>query len=432
MKNESIDVVKCEPGLGKTEAVKRADIGGTCYLASDRYDLLDEHRGDFALFPRPDSEVANALDPFRNELGALVKLKMECQSNERMLKLIQDYEAECARVLNEPRIRLTTERLLSDRRLKVPELIIVDEDPTNATLKEGQVNLNYIRNCSRLSDMDERLDRVIKNFLSCDENKVYKREWNLSDSMDSFEMLVTVAGGTPDARNLQQLLWCDAFLKSGNVVSFITVRRLPATRVIILSATIEERLCRILYGDRIRLHEFPPVKPVGTLIQDFTKSYSKTSLEQDPAHMTAFLHLLHQKREEGYAIITHKSIAESGFVPDAHFGAATGSNNLQGRRKYLIAGTPNIPENTLRLRAAALGLKSESIRSYTKSQRRRVEYNGFEFFYVMLSEDPDIEALQLSYVETHLIQAAGRARYFEDECIVEVRSNFPLRGFDLR
>jgi hypothetical protein len=57
------------------------------------------------------------------------------------------------------------------------------------------------------------------------------------------------------------------------------------------------------------------------------------------------------------------------------------------------------------------------------------EYNGFVFRFNQF-DHAGLRKIQLSLIESDLIQAVGRARTFRTESRVEVYSNFPLRISD--
>ena len=56
---------------------------------------------------------------------------------------------------------------------------------------------------------------------------------------------------------------------------------------------------------------------------------------------------------------------------------------------------------------------------------QKVEYNGFKFKFNCF-EDEDLRNIQLSLIESDLIQAVGRARTLTN-ATVQLYSNFPLR-----
>tara|TARA_Y100001935_G_scaffold93147_1_gene77445 strand:- start:64713 stop:64952 length:240 start_codon:yes stop_codon:yes gene_type:complete len=58
--------------------------------------------------------------------------------------------------------------------------------------------------------------------------------------------------------------------------------------------------------------------------------------------------------------------------------------------------------------------------------RQTVEWNGFRFSFNTFSEE-SLREIQLSLIESDLIQAAGRARALREDVEVHIYSNLPLR-----
>jgi hypothetical protein len=58
---------------------------------------------------------------------------------------------------------------------------------------------------------------------------------------------------------------------------------------------------------------------------------------------------------------------------------------------------------------------------------QKVEYNGFRFKFNCF-DDPLLRNIQLSLIESDLLQAVGRARTLRTNATVQVYSNFPLRA----
>ena len=57
---------------------------------------------------------------------------------------------------------------------------------------------------------------------------------------------------------------------------------------------------------------------------------------------------------------------------------------------------------------------------------QKIEYNGFKFKFNCY-EDELLKNIQLSLIESDLIQAVGRSRTLRTNATVQVYSNFPLR-----
>ena len=66
---------------------------------------------------------------------------------------------------------------------------------------------------------------------------------------------------------------------------------------------------------------------------------------------------------------------------------------------------------------------------FTTMMYQQIDYNGFRFKFNCF-EHPESRKIQLSLIESDLIQAVGRARTLRTDANVEVYSNFPLRISD--
>jgi uncharacterized protein YifN (PemK superfamily) len=56
---------------------------------------------------------------------------------------------------------------------------------------------------------------------------------------------------------------------------------------------------------------------------------------------------------------------------------------------------------------------------------QKVEYKGYKFM-MNCYDNEQLRSIQLSLIESDLIQAVGRARTLRTDATVEVHSNFPL------
>jgi hypothetical protein len=215
-----------------------------------------------------------------------------------------------------------------------------------------------------------------------------------------------------------------------DTIRFITKRELNLPNGgIILSATAEEEKYRAIFGDRLRVHRIGPVQPMGELIQYNDFSFSKTSIFAENSRRLKQLNLLTKEAiEQGDALISYKKLQDA-LPLSGHFGAVEGLRHIEGKNLTVI-GTPNISDASLKLQVAALGLPAQKVHSYELQHRQQTSYGSFVFDAVPLSEDTLIQKLQFQHVEAQLLQAVGRARYYQHRCRVTLYSNFPLEEFD--
>jgi hypothetical protein len=77
--------------------------------------------------------------------------------------------------------------------------------------------------------------------------------------------------------------------------------------------------------------------------------------------------------------------------------------------------------------AKVIGIDFKDIDLEMKYQK--IEWNGFRFMF-MAYNNKDMREIQLSLIESELVQAIGRARVIRTDAKVEVYSNLPLQVSD--
>jgi hypothetical protein len=110
-------------------------------------------------------------------------------------------------------------------------------------------------------------------------------------------------------------------------------------------------------------------------------------------------------------------------VPNMYFGNCEGYDILNGK-DLAVVGTPHRNNVAYYLTAAIIGetLKLEDM----EMSLQKVEYNGFRFKFNCYSHGT-LRRIQLSLIESDLIQAVGRARSLRTKAKVVLFSNFPLK-----
>jgi len=124
-------------------------------------------------------------------------------------------------------------------------------------------------------------------------------------------------------------------------------------------------------------------------------------------------------------VITFKRFRSSfkNPVEDMYFGNCSGYDNLKGK-DIAVVGTPHRNNVLYHLIAAQIIGANTPIHSMNY---QKVEYNGFRFKFNCF-DDPLLRNIQLSLIESDLLQAVGRARTLRTNATVQVYSNFPLRA----
>jgi hypothetical protein len=206
---------------------------------------------------------------------------------------------------------------------------------------------------------------------------------------------------------------------NANKFTYIIRKDLPVDKkVIILSATVPIKIYQALYGDRVKVIDITDVEHTGKIIQSTNKSYSRESLRLS-------LERIDEIVDTQLPTITFAEFVGQiqNAVQTMYFGNVSGYDSLKGMDMNVL-GTPHLHTSTYLLIANSIGLRlkpNDLIMDY-----QSVEWNKFKFKFNTYSH-PDLREIQLSMIESELLQAIGRARALREHCTVYVYSNLPLR-----
>jgi hypothetical protein len=204
--------------------------------------------------------------------------------------------------------------------------------------------------------------------------------------------------------------------RDNNTLHYIQQIPLPSKkRIVILSATAPTEIYRALFGDRLHVIELTDVEQEGTIIQHTKQSCSRNA-------MNRYADSLSQKVGD-LPVITFKRFKSSfkNPVEDMYFGNCSGYDNLKGK-DIAVVGTPH--RNNVLYHLIAAQINGSNTTNHSMNHQK-VEYNGFRFKFNCF-DDPLLRNIQLSLIESDLIQAVGRARTLRTNATVQVYSNFPL------
>jgi hypothetical protein len=236
---------------------------------------------------------------------------------------------------------------------------------------------------------------------------------------DPEELVQLIAKIKPDS-NLIGLLTSNYFVKDKrdqNTLHYIQKNTLPANKkIIILSATAPIPIYQQLFKERLEIVELSDVEQMGEIVQ-FTKlSCSRNSLGRYAESIANKLNNI--------PVITFMSYRDAfkNSIEEMYFGNCSGYDHLKGKN-IAVVGTPHRNNVAYHLLAAALG--NVPITNH-KMVYQKIEYNGFKFRFNCFI-DETLRNIQLSLIESDLIQAVGRARTLRTKAKVQLYSNFPLR-----
>jgi hypothetical protein len=206
-----------------------------------------------------------------------------------------------------------------------------------------------------------------------------------------------------------------------NTIHYVTERKLPSDKkVIILSATLPVQIYQRLYGNRLKVLDIRNVQQQGKILQYTKHSCSRSGLGRYYSRIS---------QEIGEKpVITFKGFQDKFKNPvwEMYFGNCSGYDQMRGQ-DLVVVGTPHRNNVEYFLTAAVLGKSYEEHELTMKYQY--AEYHGFRFKFNCF-DDSILREIQLSLIESDLIQAVGRARTLRTNATVELYSNFPLTQSD--
>jgi hypothetical protein len=238
----------------------------------------------------------------------------------------------------------------------------------------------------------------------------------------------TVINDKSITSNVIGFIWGDFFTKSQKLNKIYSVRKReldPEKTHIIMSATLNKRMCELLFGDRLEWREVPMAEPMSPVYLHPENSFSKADIARNPE---LFKNWVVYYTELGFIIITHKEWSNLSPAVKAWFYATAGIDALKALPSAIL-GTPySAPSNYL-LTAAALGVPVTTTPDSHKMHYREIRRSGFCYKLMLMTAHPDLTEIQLAVIEAEIIQAIGRSRGLRFEnSPVHVHGAIPVPG----
>lgn len=194
---------------------------------------------------------------------------------------------------------------------------------------------------------------------------------------------------------------------------------------IILSATIDEAICKAMFGKNINFIDCGRVKPKGKILLYPKYTCSRSCLADDKRQDDIYEYI-DTNTDIAYPTISFKSyetaLKEKGFNVVNHYGSTVGLNNLSGE-KINIIGVPHLSHHIYSLYAKIIFNKDCSNDSMALRTTKR---HGFEFKFFTYN-DESMQKLQFYLIESEYLQAIGRSRVNrEKNAEVHIFSNLPV------
>lgn len=441
-----VHIIKSQVGAGKSYSYLQlmAENPDDRFLVAAPTNLLKNELYHKAI--QMDIEVCKtpSLEEIKNEIPEKIRGRIERfhQSGQHQLvhpyieKILNAKDISCLRKYMKEREALrnfkgsviTTHRYLlnmDEKRLKEFDATIIDEDIIFKSIipNQGEVPVAKLEKLLEKTN-DSRLSQKIKSLLrrakdkSCIELDSF--EWgDKDDELYSFDLPSFCRAEQFYVRRSDK----EPNLKEDTVV-FLKPVSFKDVKYIMVSATVDERICRTYFGwDRVDFYECKRAKYMGPLHQYPGKSMSRSSIASDSGIVRR---LMKRFGMEGRTI----SFKQENVGP-LHFGNTDGSNILEGK-DILVVGTPYHADFLYKLAAFTMGLDFDEDEEVGPQV---VTHNGYRFRFTTFQNE-DLQHLQFWMIESELEQAAGRARLLRNPCNVHLFSNFPLRqakmvdGFD--
>ena len=422
--------IKAPTGIGKTELYLNAQnvtiAVPTHQLKKEIYSRCLEKSNDVVMTPelphllKEDKDKINKL----YNIGAYKAATKYLHDLARENSIVQDYIDENNQALKAHKTLITTHQKLMYLQESNNETIIIDEDILNNLINIGNLYMADLRQLekTRFSPKTQTtVDSLLSTIISSKEHIVYEMpSYLLKNSKEVYKVILK----NPKINsNILGFFDCTHYIKTftkdkKEVIHFVNKRELPINKkIILMSATLNESICKLVFGDRLIWVDIGDVEMTGEIIQYPQRSFSRWQINHNDNLLSIAKAIVGD-----LPTITYKSL-ENEFNTVATFGATSGLDAYSGQ-DMAVVGTPHVNEIAYLLFANALGLKpklNDSQMHYVKIKR-----NGFEFYFNTYSDDLMLREIQLHMIESELLQAIGRARLLRNKCKVILLSNLPI------
>lgn len=425
--DNNVYVIKAPPGIGKTELYLNID---NATIALPTHNLMNEVSGRMRVKHKVTPKI-----PDDKNLKYLYSIGSYSMANRYMQRKAREGNIEYQAYINENKLAetymgtlLTTHnKLLSLKNTN--DTIIIDEDIITTLLP---VSITTMADLEILVDSCCFFDNTntfqsIKDFAKrAGEGLVYEMPSYGNIKTSRLEEMVII---NKINSNILGFLNCSHFVKyiidDKVILYFINKRELPEKKkIIMLSATANESICKLMFGDRLEFIDIGQVETKGDIHQYPQRSFSRYRLDEDKN-----LKKLAQALAKGKPVISYKTEEFENTV--AHFGGTAGLDSLKGQ-DIAVIGTPHVNPTVYLLYANAMGKKPRLNDCRTTMKYTKIRRNGFEFYFNTFSDDDTLQEIQLYLIESELIQAIGRARIIRFGCTVTVLSNIPIPGAEFK
>jgi hypothetical protein len=334
--------------------------------------------------------------------------------------LAEDYKSDNVLCRNTRETVLTTHsRALFDKGFN-HDTVIFDECPLDTIIDMGVYRLNFtIFDNTEFKNEIDSIEHWVRNNLGF--NQIVKRPDFIIKNYNKFCEFCALNGES----GLIKLLDSDfVYRENDSEVVFATKKDIPDKNIIIMSATAPIEIYKYIFGNKLEVIDVSNVQKRGIIKQYTGKSWSRSSFKKSSEKSKKELLEIIGDRP----VITfrnYKNVFKN--AAPFHFGNTLGYDELRGQ-DIAVVGTDNKPLYVYFFYAKLIGLDLKT--SDNLLDVRIVEWNGFRFR-TMTFENEDLRNIQLSMIESELIQAVGRNRNLREDCETLLFSSQPLRISDI-
>jgi hypothetical protein len=289
--------------------------------------------------------------------------------------------------------------------------IIVDEDIMTSMLSVKSVSRNDIQKLMNKSFVSANYYSYsrLKNIYYSKGMIKFDYGANLHIEKENLSEMSDING------NVLELLSATEIIADRDNVSYLNVKDLPYNDIIIMSATANPELYKLMMPYReIQVYKCRKARYTGKITQYTDYTYSRGSINRNTE-------IIEKLKEEctGYEVITFAEF-ECIFGTKCHFGSVEGLDILKGKNICII-GTPNVNDYVYKLYGMKAGISNLEV----NMKKLRVQHNGYEFS-LYTYENSVMQTIQIWFIESLMEQAVGRARLLRYDCEVKVYSGFPV------
>ena len=349
-------------------------------------------------------------------LNHLKELFLKMNKNNPDYTKLGKYLIECAAALSsEGHIITTHERFLyipKDDDIFLTHTVIIDEDIMRAVFSTSNVTKSDIHNAIKSNMLGNKSLNRLEDILSSNGYKYYNDK-----AGTTIDTVLTNCLYNIDT-NVLDLLHSKVMYIGEESVTFINENRLPKIKLIVMSATANSDVYRLMMRNRnIIEYRCKKARYMGKIIQYTNHTYSRCCMRNNEGIIE------YLKKEIGDDVVITFKEFEGCFYSEYHFGNTEGVNCLEGQNISVI-GIPNVNDIVYKLYAL---LAHESIKEQMCSMR--IQHNGYNFC-MHTFKSHVLRTIQIWLIESLLEQAVGRARLLRYDCTVKVFAGFPVKQAD--